>query len=584
MNSDNEGIVPSRMLSIGRRLANPLWAGGILVLVTLLAYIPAIRGGFIWDDDEYVSENPVLNRPGGFRALWLIPSATPQYYPLVFTSFWLEYRLWGLAPAGYHVTNVLLHALAALLLWRMLRGLGLKGAYLAGLIFALHPVHVESVAWVTERKNVLSGVFYMAAAWSYLRCRPLGMDQGGSRYRWTYYALSFFLFACALLTKTVTASLPGGLALLIWWKRRRFGRAERSDLLKLLPFFVLGITMGLMTAWLEKHQVGAKGEEWSLTVVERFLVAGRALWFYAGKLVWPVQLAFVYPRWEVSQAVWWQYLYPLLAVLVVVALWLARNRIGRGWLAGVLYFSGTLLPALGFLNVYPHRFSYVADHFQYLASLGLLIPASSLLWGLLVRMRCWGRWVPGACVLLVATLLGSATWGQGRVYKDLETLWTDTLSKNPDSFLAHNNLGNLLRESGRPDEAAHHYGEALRIRPDCAEAWNNLGVVMSRPGSLDKAVEYYTRAIALNADYVDAVFNMGTVLLTLGRPEEAEGYYRRALRLAPSFAQARNSLGVALMRQGKLGEAEAEFQEALRLEPNHQDARENLRTLRHSPP
>jgi tetratricopeptide (TPR) repeat protein len=388
------------------------------------------------------------------------------------------------------------------------------------------------------------------------------------------------LFGCALLSKTVTASLPAALLVVIWWRRGRFAKGGWWEAARLVPFFVLGIVMGVTTAWLERHQVGAEGEEWSLTLVERFLVAGRALWFYAGKLVWPVGLTFVYPRWQVSQGSWWQYVYPLLAVGVMVSLWLLRNRIGRGWFAGVLYFGGTLVPALGFLNVYPHRFSYVADHFQYLASLGLLVPASCLVWEVLSRLAGLRRGLGVVGIVVMLALLGLATWRQGWVYKDLEALWTYTLRKNPDSFLAQNNLGNLLRDSGRRDEAAYHYREALRIRPDCAEAWNNLGVVMSRPGGFEKAMEYYARAMALRANYVDAIFNMGNALLALGRLEEAEDCYRRALRLAPSFAQAHNNLGLALMRQGKLGEAEAEFREAIRADPNHADARDNLQLIR----
>ena len=402
-------------------------AGGLLTLVTLLAYIPAIRGGFIWDDDDYVTENPVLSHPGGFRALWFFPDSTPQYYPLVFSTFWMEYHLWGLSPMGYHVTNVLLHVFGAWILWRVLEALGVKGGYLAALVFALHPVHVESVAWVTERKNVLSGVFYLAALWSYLRCRPGGIAQVGGEYRWRFYGMSLVFFACALLSKTVTASFPAAVVLLMWWKRGRLGREDWKDIVRLLPMFVLGVGMGLTTAWLEKHHVGAKGEDWSLTAVERFLVAGRALWFYAGKLFWPGSLSFVYPRWQVSQAVWWQYIYPVLAAGVVGVLWLLRRRIGLGWLVGVLYFVGTLFPALGFLNVYPHRFSFVADHFQYLASLGLLVPACWLLWGLLERARSWRRWAAGGLLVVMLAGLGVATWSQGWVYQGLESLWTDTL-------------------------------------------------------------------------------------------------------------------------------------------------------------
>jgi tetratricopeptide (TPR) repeat protein len=306
-----------------------------------------------------------------------------------------------------------------------------------------------------------------------------------------------------------------------------------------------------MTAWLEKHQVGAKGEDWSLTAVERFLVAGRALWFYAGKLFWPASLSFVYPRWQVSQAVWWQYIYPVLSAGAVVLLWLLRRRIGIGWLVGVLYFGGTLFPALGFLNVYPHRFSFVADHFQYLASLGLLVPACWLLWRLFERARSWRRWAVGGLVGLMLSGLGAATWSQGWVYQGLETLWTDTLRKNPDSFLAHGNLGNLFLAAGRIDEATYHYNQVLRFQPNSAEAWNNLSVVMAGRGETEKQIEYCAKALAIRPDYEDALFNMGNAMLNSGRLVEAEEYYRCALRQSPKFVLAQNNLGLALLRQGK---------------------------------
>ncbi|MEJ2431379.1 MAG: hypothetical protein P8075_21060 [Deltaproteobacteria bacterium] len=317
---------------------------GLLLFLTLLAYVPAMQGGFIWDDDSYVTENQTLRSLEGLEKIWVQPNSTPQYYPLVFSSFWLEYKLWGLNPTGYHLVNILLHALSALLLYRLLVYLNVPGAWLAAAVFALHPVHVESVAWVAERKNVLSGFFYFSSA--------------------------FCLFRFFGLAGEGASTLPAAMLLVLWWKR---GSVKGRELAALAPFFALGLAMGLATAWLEKHHVGAMGSQWDLSLVESFLVAGHALWFYLGKLVWPRELIFNYPRWQVDASIWWQYLYPAGVVLVVVILWLYRKRLGRGPLVGVLFFCGTLFPALGFLDVYPFRYSYVADHFQYLASVGLIV-------------------------------------------------------------------------------------------------------------------------------------------------------------------------------------------------------------------
>ena len=354
------------------------WAGMSLVLVLMItAYAPALRGGYIWDDDDYVTRNETLLSADGLWRIWSDPSATPQYYPLVHTSFWIEQHLWGLNPAAYHWTNVLLHALNAVLAWLVLRRLSVPGAWLAAAIFALHPVHVESVAWITERKNVLSGAFGLGAL---LRLAAVCRGSEGiarrARRKSMYYAIALLLFVGALLSKTVVCTLPAVMVLLIWWKR---GRVKWTDLWPLVPMFVLGIGLGLVTAWLEKHHAGATGADWQLSWLQRCLIAGRAPWFYAGKLLWPQTLVFIYPRWEVTPPRAWQYAFPAAFLIAIATLWALRGRIGRGPLVAVLCFAGTLFPALGFFDIYPMRYSFVADHFQYLASIALLALAAAAL-------------------------------------------------------------------------------------------------------------------------------------------------------------------------------------------------------------
>ena len=463
---------PSR--TAGKETA--LWAA-LIVVMTFVAYVPALQGGFVWDDDAYVTRNATLRDLEGLRRIWLEPTSFPQYYPLVFTTFWLEYHLWGLDPFGFHVTNVLLHASSAVLLWLLLRRLGVPGAWLAAAIFALHPVEAESVAWVTERKNVLSGLFYLAAFhayWSFADGEAPA-HPASRRNRWAMYAASVLLFACALLAKTVTGSLPAALLLASCWKR---GRVRAREVLALVPLVLVGVASGLNTAWMEKHVVGAQGTEWTLTFVERCCIAGRALWFYAAKIVWPYPLTFVYPRWHVDPSVWWQVLLPVAAVAVVVALWCLRRRIGRGPLAATLFFAGTLFPALGFFDFYPMRYSFVADHFQYLASIGLVTLLAALATRVAGRQREVGS--VAAAVLLVT--LGAFTWRQGAIYANLETLWRDTVAKNPDAALAHNNLGLILDGRDRVDEAVAHYREALRLKPDFVEAQSNMGLALIRLG------------------------------------------------------------------------------------------------------
>ena len=551
------------------------WLLGLaIVLMTILVYLPAIQGGFVWDDDAYVTENQLLTSPKGLVRIWLEPLSTPQYYPLVFSSFWLEYQLWRLRPIGYHVVNVLLHATSALVLWLLLKRLCIPGAWLAAAVFALHPVHVESVAWVTERKNVLAGLFYLISALYLVRFFGLDREeQEQSSHSWYLYVAALILFACALLSKTVTCSLPAAIILVLWWKR---GRVIWREVVSLVPFILLGLAFGLLTVWVERHHVGATGSSWELSFLERCLIAGRALWFYAGKLVWPGELIFNYPHWRIDSSVWWQYVYPLGAIMMILVLWTFRQTIGRGPLVAVLFFCGTLFPALGFFNTYPMLFSYVADHFQYLASIGLIALAVGALTRIALIRPARLQQI-GVCLGLgVLLLLGINTWHQSRIYTDQETLWRDTLEKNPDSWLAHNNLAAVLVKRGRFKQAIDHYYEVLRLRPDYAEAHNNLGGLLETQGRYMKAIAHYTEALRLDHDYAEAHNDLGALFMQLGMYDKAIGHISEALRLAPDYAEAHNNLGVLLMRQGMIRRAVGHYSEALRLKPNFTEARYNL--------
>ena len=555
---------------VGPPRAAPLWLGaGLLIALTLAAYAPALEAGFVWDDDDYVTANQTLRSLDGLRRIWMEPGAVPQYYPLTFTSLWLDYRLWGVAPVGYHLANVLLHALNAVLAWRVLTALAVPGAWLAAALFAVHPVHVESVAWVTERKNVLSGAFYLAALLAALRAAPLAPGSIGWDRRRSLVALAFFV--AAMLSKTVTCTLPAALLLLVWWKR---GRVERRDVAATAPFFAIGGGLALVTVWMEKHHVGSQGIDWQLSLVDRGLIAGRALWFYAGKLLWPWPLIFNYPRWQIDAGAWWQYLFPAAAAAVVVALWLARRRVGAGPLVGVLFFAVTLVPALGFVDVFPMRYSFVADHYQYLASLGLLtLAAAGATRAVPLPESRRTLATPAAVVLAV---LGALTWRQAHAYRDAEALWMDTLAKNPSSWMAHNNLGLLLFQRGRVDEAIEHYRSAIRVRADDAFAYNNLGYALAVQGRIDDALAQFGAALRIEPDHPEAHNNMGNALMRLERVDEAIEHYRAAVRSKPRYADAYNNLAGALVAQGRQAEALVSLEEAVRLDPGYADAHYNL--------
>jgi tetratricopeptide (TPR) repeat protein len=512
----------------------------LLFLMPLVAYLPALDGDFVWDDDYNVTENPHLRDLDGLQRIWLDTRSTQQYYPLTHTSFWIDYQLWGLHPLGYHLGNVLLHAGSAVLLWLVLLELGVPGAWLAAAVFALHPVHVESVAWITERKNTLSALCYLSAALAYLR---FALREDTSSRRGIRLALAAcVLFACALLAKTVTSTLPVALALLVWWKRGRLGRRHLAWLGSML---VAGAAMGLLTLSLETHSVGAQGSEFSLSVGERIIVAGRALWFYLGKLLWPVDLAFSYSRWHVDAGLARQYLYSGAAAAAAAALWMLRRRLGAGPFVAAAYFAITVSPALGFVNVFYSRYAFVADHFQYLASIGPI----ALLAATASRLKL-PPIVARVLFSLLLLALGALTWQQARSYEDQETLWRRSIAADPRSFMAHYNLGELLDRKGAMREALAHYHEALRINPEWSDALVNIGSILGRQGKTDEALQYFDRAIEIAPDHALTHFDRGLALEMKGRTDLALAAYREAIRLEDDLVQAHNNLALLLHALG----------------------------------
>ena len=572
--------VPPRPVSAGKRWS-PLLGCVLLSAAVLIAYLPALKGDFIWDDEAHVTR-PALQSLDGLRRIWFDLGATQQYYPVLHSAFWLEHRLWGDLPAFYHLANVLLHAAAAclfaLVLRRLLKPAIAGAAWLAALLFALHPVCVESVAWVSEEKNTLSTVFYLLAGWAYLRWREerrppeAESPARGNFAGWPLYVAATGFFALGLMSKSVTASLPAALLVVFWWRQ---GRIDwRRDVAPLIPWFVIGACAGLFTAWVERRYVGASGSDFDLSLAQRGLLACRVVWFYLGKLFWPADLVFIYPRWRVAAGPGWIACAVALAALVC-ALWLVRGKT-RGPLAALLFFVGSLFPALGFLNVYPFIFSFVADHWQYLASLGVFTLSASGLWAAVAALSARLRPVGFAVLAVLAAGLGSLTWRQCGAYRNPETVWRATLGRNPDSWMAHGNLGQLIQADGRLAEAESHYLTALRLRPNYGEAHNNYGVLLYWEGRLPEAMEQYREALRLHPGYVRAASNLGSALMKSGRIEESIATLREVLRSAPDFVDAINNLGASYVSAGRIPEAIAEFDAALKLKPGYRAARNNL--------
>jgi tetratricopeptide (TPR) repeat protein len=559
----------------------------LVVFATLVAYLPSLSGEFIWNDSDYVTA-PALRSLVGLARIWTELGATQQYYPLLHSAFWLQHFIFGDNPIGYHVVTLLLHAGCAVLFALVLRRLldsnppqsnsspskgkpssvasgavpqRYPGAeWLAAMLFALHPVHVESVAWITEQKNTLSLAFYLGSALTYLQ-----FDETRRR---RSYCWALALFVLSLLCKTVTATLPAALLVTFWWRRGRL--TWRQDFMPLIPWFGLGAAAGLFSSWVERHYVGAQGAGFNLSAIGRVLVAGRAVWFYLGSLAWPSRLNFIYPRWIIDPAVGWQWLFPLGVIAVAAALWALRRRT-RGPLAAFLFFVGSLLPALGIVNLYGARYSWVWDHWQYMPDLGPLAFVAvgvALGWQRVpVALHRMGR----GLVAALAMLLGALTWSHCVMFHDDQTLYLATIERNPGSWMAHSNLGLAWSKiPGRIDDAIAQYQEALRLMPDVAETHTNLGSAWyEMPGRRDDAIAQFQEALRLDPHYPDAHFYLANALVQNGQIPEAIDHYEQALRADPNLAEASNNLGILLCRTGRTEEGLARIEAAIRIQPDY---------------
>ena len=531
---------------------------------TLLIYQPAWFGAPLYDDMDHLTP-PELQSLEGLAQIWTKLGVVSQYYPVTHTVFWLQHRLWGDSMLGYHLLNIVLHAVGASLLWRVLRRLAIPGAWLAAAIYAVHPIMVESVAWVSELKNTLSSACYLAAALAYL-------DYDAIRRR-SMYGLALGLFVVGLLSKGVIAVLPAVLLVAFWWQRGRI--SWRRDVVPLLPFFVAAIGMGLLTAWMERKFIGAEGAAFALTPVERVLIAGRVIWFYLGHLFWPSTLIFIYPRWHVSATAAWQYVFPFTAVLLVGAAWAWRRR-SRGPLAALLIFIGSLVPVLGFLNVYPFRYSFVADHYCYLASIAVFTAMGA------VVARGWtngagGRRAAfGGLSALILVTLGVLSWRQSHHYRDDETVWRATIAENPNCFLAYSNLSADLLLRGAVDEAIVMARKALALEPGFAEPYNSLGNALHRKGQAEEALSCYRKALEIRPDLAQVHLNIGLVYREKGDLAAAIQAFEQAVTLRPEFVQAHVVLANALLQQHRVPDAVAHLESALHIMPDDPDALSNL--------
>ncbi len=557
-------------MTIRSRL-RPAALGLLLSVMTLAAYAPALQSGYIWDDDDYVTENRLLDEPDGLGRIWFSMDAPSQYVPMVYTAFRIEYGLWGLDPFGYHLVNVLLHALNALLLWWFLSRLQIPAAWLVAAVFALHPVHVESVAWISERKNLLSLMFSLMSMIAWLR-----FTDTAPQARRVFYLVSLGFYSLALLSKATACTLPAAALLLPWMRGQRI---DRRLLMQIVPFIVLGIGMGLVAIFWERFHIGTHGERFGLAFAESVLVASRACFFYLQKLAWPTQLAFSYPRFEIDPADPLQYAWLLAGGLLLSLLWLQRQRIGREPLVAALFFIATLSPVLGFIPLYTFWYTFVADHYQYVASIG---PIALFVAGAAYAFRSWELDLRIRVAVAVSALvvLGGLTFEQARVYENREILWRDTIAKNPRSWMAYTNLGRYFLEEYRWQDAIEAYDSALRIRPETYRAHVGLALAMGGLGRKEDEVRQYEAALTIEPNLPAIHGDLARLAWQRGDAEAGIRHSKARVLLSPENSHAYLFLGRGLERIGRLLEAQSQYQRALAIDPDSGAAQRALLRLR----
>ena len=587
-----------------------------MILAGVLPYLPALRGGFVWDDEPLITANPLLRSPSGLAEIWA-GSRTADYFPLTNTFFWIEHHLFGDNATGYHGINILLQAANALLLWRVLRRLRIPGAFLAGLIFAIHPIHAESVAWISELKNVLSMFFFLMSALLFLEIQDQRILN-----RSVAYSASLVAFLLALLSKTQVVFLPVALLFCAWWRNSPVDSKSQDkgnplqfhrEIVRTVPFFLIAIVFGLITIWFQNRGIGE--EEIILGPFTRRLAnAGMAIWWYARQIVAPIRLMAVYPQWRFDPPALMEWV-PLIAI--TGALLLLWRRHSRGLLFAFAYFIVALLPVIGIVRMsYARSGSLVADHLQYFADISLIALFSAGVARLWSSGRRQIRIATASIILVLLALMGSYTWARAEVYRDEQTLWQDNFSKNPNTWQGHNRVGQLLFSQDKFAEALPHFEWAVQLKPELGDNYNLLGLAYCRLQRFEEGIAQYRKGLQLKQEKTSTAqsvttatmrVNLANALTLTGntfselaraasdqgdmaaaqadakesnaRFTEAVEQYEKALAIEPEHPAIHRNLGILLSQMGRNEEAIAHLRKVLQLVPNEPAARETLEAI-----
>ncbi len=583
------------MVRSGRRRWLTILGIGGLLLLTLAAYYPLRWGIFLWDDAAWLTNNPLIHHWRGFEIFWLSTKAMGevQYYPMTLSVLSIEYHLWGLQTLPYHLVNVLFQAANAILLWFILQRLELRSAWLVAALFAIHPVQVETVGWIAEIKNLLSGLFYFLALLSFLKFIDVGpkivtgRDSANSPKPYQnhqLYIVSTILFLLGLLSKTAVCTLPVAILVILWWKDRW---RDREIILRLVPWFLIAFIIGLVTVHVEHTSVGTHGADWRFTIGQRILIAGHAFWFYIIKLFWPHPLLMIYPRWHLGNSV--GYIWAIAAVALFAFLWFMRDRIGRGPMAAMLFYLITIGPVLGFITFYTQLYSFVADHYQYLACIGPMVLAGELIYWAAEkagrRKHIISFWVSAALLVI----LGGVTFNQSRLYDWDYSLWHYVYQHNRHSFIVKGQYGATLLErqeyglamkqlvaanamhphaiavvfnlasgymiTGHYHHALHYYGWYLLHDPGSVDAWTDAANCLVALRAYEPAARDLAVALKLKPNFAVGWMELAHVSYLAGHMKYAKKFYRHAIRLDPSMAKVKLAISAKLLPQIPTGPA-----------------------------
>jgi tetratricopeptide (TPR) repeat protein len=554
------------------------WLRAVLLTALIsLIYIPSLRGTTLLDDD-FLTHSRIIRASDGLSRIWLTTEPA-DYWPLTNSIHWIEWRLCGGSLTGYHVVNLLLHVVNAILIWKLLERLTIPGGYLAALLYAVHPVNVESVAWVAQLKGLLALLFFLLSILTYLGAHSAPPDTARrfsvrpiALQRWPWYLLSLFLFVLAMLSKGSVAILPLVLLLIVWW---RSGSITFLDVRRTAPFLVVAIVLTCVNIWFQHH--GTAYVVRDVTFRQRLLGAAAATWFYLSKAYWPLDLCFVYPQWNVDPADfrWWL---PLLATIAVTVSLLRMRHVS--WVRPILFawacFNVSLLPVMGFTDVGYMKHSLVADHYQQISVISAMALAAAGWLQFLNRAPSFARPAAPALATGAIVLLTMLSWNQSCLYRDATTLYQAALERNPNSPLLHYNIGCELAAQSRREKAQEHFQEAIRLDPNYAAAHNNFGALLRLAGDRVHAVAEFKKAIEFSPKYPDPYRNLGVLLFETGQTDEAVLRLKSAVELNPQDTVALNDLGFIFASADKIQEAIGYFERAVEVDPDDLKARLNL--------